>query len=275
LETINKHKPTFMFVTPVQLIDIYNHGIPKEISVDSLKQILTGGVPVLATQVTAIRSIFPKANFLICYAQTEVVMTTAFIPEDEKFVLSNGAVSSGKPIPGFTYRIANIETGESLGPHQQGELRLKTQFKMGGYYNRDWSEIWDSDGWYMTGDIAYYDENHCFYIVDRIKEMLKYRTWHVPPAAIENVLLTHPAVEKCLVIGIPHDIDGDHPMGIVVLKESHKETTSEEIKKFVNDRVDDRKQLRGGLKIVESFPIQPTGKVKKWLIRNMVRRGEL
>lgn len=58
---------------------------------------------------------------------------------------------------------------------------------MNGYYNRDSSETFDSDGWLKTGDIVFFDEDYCFYVVDRIKEMLKYKSWHVPPAVIEKV----------------------------------------------------------------------------------------
>lgn len=58
---------------------------------------------------------------------------------------------------------------------------------MNGYYKRESSDAYDEDGWLKTGDIVYYDEDHCFYIIDRIKELLKYKSWHVPPAIIEHV----------------------------------------------------------------------------------------
>lgn len=61
---------------------------------------------------------------------------------------------------------------------------------MNGYYNRNSSEAFDSDGWLRTGDIMYFDEDFCFYVVDRIKQMLKYKSWHVPPAMIETVRIS-------------------------------------------------------------------------------------
>lgn len=67
------------------------------------------------------------------------------------------------------------ETEENLGFNEKGELRLKTECEMNGYYKMDSSDAWDADGWLKTGDIVYYDEDFCFYVVDRIKEMLKFR----------------------------------------------------------------------------------------------------
>lgn len=64
---------------------------------------------------------------------------------------------------------------------------MKSRIMLNGYYNRDPSESFDSDGWLKTGDIVYFDEDLCFYVVDRIKELLKYKSWHVPPAMIEKV----------------------------------------------------------------------------------------
>lgn len=148
-------------------------------------------------------------------------------------------------------------------------------FIMNGYYKMDSTSAIDEDGYVKSGDIGYYDEDHCFFIVDRIKEMLKFRSWHVPPAIIEGVMLTHPAVASGIVIGIPHEEDGDHPMGIVVLKLGYEDTTAEDVRDYVNHRVDDRQKLRAGVRIVNDIPLTPTGKPQRNYIRNMVAKGEL
>lgn len=146
---------------------------------------------------------------------------------------------------------------------------------MNGYYEMDSSSSWDKDGFLKTGDIAYFDEDFCFYIVDRIKELLKFRSWHVVPAILESILLQHPAVKEAIVLGIPHDIDGDHPVGVVVLKQDSENLTSEDLEKFVAEKVDDRQRLIGGVKIVERLFYTPTGKVKRKYMRDLLLAGEL
>lgn len=141
---------------------------------------------------------------------------------------------------------------------------------MKGYYNLPSSVAFDEDGYLKTGDVVYYDEDFCFFVVDRIKEMLKYRSWHVAPAMLEEVLLTHPAVNAAVVFGIPDPEDGEHPMACVILKAGVKGVQGEEIRKYVDERVDDKKKLRGGVVIVNSFPTTTTGKISRRLLRDLV-----
>lgn len=172
------------------------------------------------------------------------------------------------------FEVVDPETEKNLGPNQRGELRLKTDFQLNGYYNKDSSSVWDDDGWLKTGDIVYYDEEQCFYVVDRIKEMLKYKSWHVAPAKLEAIVCTHPDVVNATVIGIPHPEDGDHPMALVILRDGAT-VNPETLQKFVDEKVDDRQKLRGGVKIVKEFPKTPTGKVKRVELRNKAVAGLL
>ncbi|KAJ3616716.1 hypothetical protein MTP99_014111 [Tenebrio molitor] len=183
--------------------------------------------------------------------------------------------SCGRPINGIWYKIVDPETEEILGPNQQGELRVKTRFVMNGYFNLDSSDSFDRNGWLKTGDIVYYDQDRCFYVVDRIKEMLKYKSWHVAPAMLENILHNHAAIKKAVVIGIPDEEDGDHPMAVVILNNPHENITAEEIEAYVAERVQDRQRLRAGVKFVDAVPITPSGKVKRRDLKNMVLAGEI
>lgn len=140
---------------------------------------------------------------------------------------------------------------------------------MNGYHNADCSHVWDKENYMRTGDLMYYDKDLFFYHVDRIKEMFKYKSWHVQPVAIEHVIEEHPAVLKAIVFGVPHDFDGDLPTAIVTLKKGFGRITADEVKKFTNDRVSERQQLRGGLKILKSIPLTPTGKVQRRMIRDL------
>lgn len=146
---------------------------------------------------------------------------------------------------------------------------------MKGYYGIDSSDCWDKDGYIRSGDMLYYDEDKYFYHVDRIKEMLKYKSWHVQPNVIESVILQHPAVLKAVVIGIPHPHDGDHPMALITIKKCYENITEDEIKSFANERLHDRQKLRGGLKIIDNLPLTPTGKVQRIRIRNLILNNAL
>lgn len=173
------------------------------------------------------------------------------------------------------FQIVDPETEETLGANQRGELRIKSTIQFNGYYNCDSSGAWDSEGWLKTGDVAYYDEDECFYVVDRLKEMLKFQAFHVAPAVIEGVLLTHPAVAMAIVVGIPDPVDGDHPVGVIVLKDPTKAVPEEEFVEFVSDKLDDRHRLRGGVKILKQLPVTATGKIRRKDIRDMVINGKI
>lgn len=135
----------------------------------------------------------------------------------------------------------------------------------------DSTDAWDTEGWLKTGDVAYYDEDLCFYIVDRIKEMLKFQSWHIAPAELEEILQEHPAVKNAVVVGIPHDEDGEHPLGVVVLSAGDQNVTTEILVEYVNGRIeDDRKQLRGGVIFIDDIPYTPSGKVKRKLLREKI-----
>lgn len=140
---------------------------------------------------------------------------------------------------------------------------------MKGYYNLDSSGVYDEDGYVKTGDIVYYDEEFCFFVVDCIKEMLKYRSWHVAPATLEEILLTHPVVKAAVVVGVPDKEDGEHPMACVILKPGAKRVLGEEIRRYVDERVDDRKKLRGGVVFVKSFPTTPSGKISRRFLKDL------
>lgn len=167
-------------------------------------------------------------------------------------------------------QVVDLQTEEPLGFNKWGELLVKGDYLMNGYYNLDSSSAFDKEGWLRTGDVVYYDEDFCFYVVDRVKEMLKFRGWHVVPAILENILLTHPAVKAAVVIGIPHKTDGDHPAACVILKDGYKNCKPEDIQKFVDEKVDDIRKLRGGVRIIKVFPRTPTDKIDRKKIKENV-----
>jgi len=272
------YKVTMTFLAPSYAIAITKTERPKDVQKLALKLVLLSGGPMPERYLRTFQNMIPEAAISQAYGQTETTGLVSFfkphIPEEMNWI-DTKPTSSGTIVPGYSIKIVDVDTEEILGPNRRGELRIKSDILMSGYHNLDSSETWDSDGWLRTGDIAYYDDDNCLYVVDRIKEMLKYQSFHVPPAALEVILLQHPAVEGAVVIGIPHEEDGDHPMALVVLSKNYGNVSPNDIEKFVEERVNDKQRLRAGVKFIEEIPRTPTGKIKRKELRDQVLRGEL
>lgn len=107
-----------------------------------------------------------------------------------------------------------------------------------GYYNNEKAtkEIFTSDGWVRSGDIGYYDQDGYFYIIDRIKELIKFKGFQVAPAELEAILINHPKIDDAGVVGLPEIAVGERPLGFVVKKRGEN-ITAEEIQKYVAGKV--------------------------------------
>jgi acyl-CoA synthetase (AMP-forming)/AMP-acid ligase II len=135
---------------------------------------------------------------------------------------------------------------------------------MKGYLNRPdaTAEIITVDGWLKTGDVGYADERGYFYIVDRLKELIKYKGYQVPPAELEDILITHPAVVDAAVIARPDEAAGEIPVAYIVRA---GEITPEEIVAHVARQVAPYKQIRDVV-FVDAIPRNPTGKILRRLL---------
>lgn len=143
---------------------------------------------------------------------------------------------------------------------------------MKGYLANDKAtrETIDKDGWLRTGDLGYFDDDSQFYIVDRLKELIKYRGFQVAPAELEALLLTHPKIKDCGVIGIPDEFSGELPMAFVV-KQSDEILSEKEVKDFVAKHVNKSKWLHGGVKFIDEIPKNPSGKILRRELRDLYK----
>ncbi|XP_057661716.1 uncharacterized protein LOC130897117 [Diorhabda carinulata] len=275
---LDKYKVTDLFPPPYAAISLAKTGRPENIDTSNLLTFSIAGAPIPKAYFFKLRDLVPETVVSQTYGQTEIAGSATWIDVKnvkQTLCLHNKPNSVGMLLPNIMCKVVNVDTGKTCGPNEQGELRLKTKSIMNGFYNRDCSESFDSNGWFKTGDIVYYDNDSCFYIVDRIKELLKYKLWHIGPAMLEEIIVNHPAVSQVVVIGKPHDEDGDHPMAVIIPNESYLGNIDEnDIINFVEERVPDRMKLRGGIKIVNSFPMTPSGKIKRVELKHMILKGE-
>ncbi|KAK4873113.1 hypothetical protein RN001_015142 [Aquatica leii] len=240
---IANYHPTFMFIHPFSMKKLYNAKIAHA-NVDSIRRICIVGGATLEHELFKYRQMFPKAIVTPAYGLTEA------------------GPSTGRALNGISYKIVDVDTEEVLGPYEKGELRIKTKNVFTKYYKIDSTDAFDSDGWFKTGDLMYYDEDFYFYYVERLKELIKYQVWHVPPKMIEDILELRDDVSAACVIGIPHDVDREHPMAIIELKNTCTNIVGieENISQYVEQALGDNFKLRGGVNIVDKIPLTPSGK---------------
>ncbi|KAK7076224.1 hypothetical protein SK128_028319, partial [Halocaridina rubra] len=170
--------------------------------------------------------------------------------------------STGVAVPNTMAKIADINTGQTLGPGIEGELCVHGPQVMKGYYNNEKAtkETIDENGWLHTGDIAKIDDQQNVFIVDRLKELIKVKGFQVAPAELEDLLRKHPNVTDVAVIGVPDERAGEVPRAYVVLEQgSH--TTEPDIADFIAKEVAPHKKLMGGVEFVKSIPKSATGKI--------------
>jgi acyl-CoA synthetase (AMP-forming)/AMP-acid ligase II len=155
------------------------------------------------------------------------------------------------------------EEGNVVPAGSAGELVMRGPQFMLGYWNApDATASVLRDGWYWSGDVATCDDNGFYQIVDRRKEMIKFKGFAIAPAEVESVLLEHPAVRDCGVVGKADDAAGELPVAFVVLRDAHPTTTKmqEELCGYVGERLTAYKQPRE-IRFVDAIPRNPSGKI--------------
>ena len=155
--------------------------------------------------------------------------------------------------------VVDAVTSQPLGRNENGEIWIRGPQVMRGYLNNPdaTAAAIDEEGWLHTGDIGYVDDEGFFYIVDRLKELIKYKGFQVAPAELEALLLSHPAIADVAVIPSPDEEAGEVPKAFIVLK---GEATAESIMAWVAERVSPQKKVRR-IQFVDEVPKSLSGKI--------------
>jgi len=179
--------------------------------------------------------------------------------------------SQGTLIPDTFHKIIDLETGEELPERGQvGELVIKGPQVMKGYWKKPeatrdafWIDPKTGEKWLRTGDMAYIDEDEYQHLLDRIKEMIKYKGWSIAPAELEDLLFKNPHVFDAAVIGKPSkELDvGEIPKAFIILNpESKGKVTEDEIMKWVAEKISAYKKIRE-VEFVDNIPKSGSGKI--------------
>ncbi|KAL6727636.1 hypothetical protein Aduo_009498 [Ancylostoma duodenale] len=264
LEIIQKHEVDTLNVVP-SILSFLCRVDTERFNLSSLRTVLCGSSPLGKELSKTFLERFPSVKNLIQgYGMTEVVVLSHINPLgllDEKRL-----GSCGKLLPGFEAMLKD-ENGSIIdAPHRSGELYLKSPTVMLGYFNTDENAF--VDDWIRTGDVLYYDEDGFYYVVDRVKDLIKVNGVQVSPSQLEDVILTHPSVKEVGVIGIAHSESGQVPKAFVVLHDGVDEQLARvSIRALVAEKVAPAKHLRGGVEVCKELPKTSSGKIKRSELR--------
>jgi acyl-CoA synthetase (AMP-forming)/AMP-acid ligase II len=187
--------------------------------------------------------------------------------------------SVGVTMPNMECKLVDPETGEEVGPGGRGELWCKGPNVMSGYLNNAeaTAATLDADGYLHTGDVATVTEDGVFHIVDRVKELIKYKGYQVPPAELEALLLTHDKIADAAVIGVRGS--GEHegeevPKAFIVRQAAGADLTEDEVIGYVAERIAPHKKVRM-VEFIEEIPKSASGKIlrKDLRAREAARAG--
>jgi long-chain acyl-CoA synthetase len=222
---------------------------------EKIKYFISGSAPLPVPILEQFQKKF-NVNILEGYGLSETSPVVSLNPPDKvKF----GSI--GRPIPGVSVKIAS-EDGEHIGVGEIGELIVKGNNVMKGYYNNpDETETAFSNFWFKSGDLGYIDDDGYIYIVGRKKEMIIVAGINVYPQEIENVLFQHPLVEEAAVVGIPDSAKGELPKAFIRLKENMR-ASDDELKIYCRERLAGYK-VPSKFEFVDDFPRNATGKILK------------
>jgi 4-coumarate--CoA ligase len=262
LQLHQQHHITRSFVAPPIVVALAKHPIVDQYDLSALKQVFSGAAP-LSAELALEAGARLGCEVVQGYGMTELSPVSHLTPMG---MFKPGSV--GVTAPNTETRIVDPATGESLGLDADGEVWVRGPQVMAGYLNNEAATkaTIDDDGWLHTGDIGRLDADGHLYVVDRLKELIKYKGFQVPPAELEALLLTHPAVADAAVIGAPDDEAGEIPVGYVVLK-AGQTVEQAEIMSFVADQVAHYKQLRR-LHFIDAVPKSASGKILRRVLRD-------
>ncbi|WKX98586.1 hypothetical protein Q1695_013904 [Nippostrongylus brasiliensis] len=270
LEIIHRYKVDTLNVVPA-IISFLCRVDTGAFDLSFVRTVLCGSSPLGKELTATFLQKFPSVeNFIQGYGMTEIVVLSHITPLG--FLSEDHLGSCGKLLPGFEAQLRDPDSGLVINrPNCPGELFLRSPTVMSGYLAAD-RAVDDpdvlEDGWLRTGDILYYDEDGFYYVVDRLKDLIKVNGVQVSPSEMEDVILSHRHVREAAVIGIDHPDSGQIPKAFIVVEQGvDDEQIRLEVMSLVKEKLSPIKQLRGGIEVVKELPRTSSGKVKRSELR--------
>jgi len=262
LGIIQEHRITRLFAVPPIVLALAKHPLVDQYDLSSLKQVFSGAAPLGAelAQEAAARI---DCEVVQGYGMTELSPVT--------HVTRMGGFKPGTcgvTVPNTECRIVSVETETDQEVGGVGELWVRGPQAMKGYLNNPEATALtiDEDGWLHTGDVGFIDEDGHLTIVDRVKELIKYKGFQVAPAELEALLLTHPAIADAAVIGVPDDEAGERPRAFIVVTPG-QELAVEDVTAFTAEHLATYKVVHDVV-FTDAIPKSASGKILRRMLRD-------
>ncbi|GIF97836.1 4-coumarate--CoA ligase family protein [Catellatospora citrea] len=257
LTAMADQKVSRAFVAPPIVLALAKHPLVDQYDLSALQVVFSGAAPLdgdLAQACAARLGCLVQQG----YGMTELSPVSHAQSHGDTRV-KPGTV--GPLIPNTLARVVDVATGDDLGVGEPGELWIKGPQVMQGYLGRreDTDATVDADGWLHTGDVGLVDADGDWFIVDRVKELIKYKGYQVPPAELEAVLLGHPQIADAAVVA-GHDADGEEIPHAFVAAAPGAGLTAQDVKDYVAERVAPYKRVRA-VTFVDAIPKSASGKI--------------
>ncbi|KAK7266905.1 hypothetical protein RIF29_19566 [Crotalaria pallida] len=257
LSAVERFKVTHLAVVPPLVVAMVKDGVTEGYDLRSLEGVACGAAPLGKDTVAAFKMKFPGVVIVQGYGLTESTagIVRTMTPEE-----ASRLGTTGRLVPGVEAKIVNPNTGEAMPPGEQGELWVRGPSIMKGYAgDPEATSATLVDGWLRTGDLCYFDNEGFMYVVDRLKELIKYKGYQVAPAELEQLLQTHPEIKDAAVIPYPDEEAGQVPMAFVV-RQPQSSLGKAEILDYVAKQVAPYKKIRH-VAFVDSIPKNAAGKI--------------
>ncbi|XP_073123065.1 4-coumarate--CoA ligase-like 9 [Henckelia pumila] len=267
LEAVEKYRVTHIPVAPPLLVAMVKSDLVEKYDLSSLMILGCGGAPLGKEVSDEFKARFPHVEVHQGYGMTETAGAGARTIGPEEATRHG---SAGRLSENTEAKIVDPDSGEALPPGKHGELWLRGPAIMTGYTDNEsaTAATLDSEGWLKTGDLCYFDSDGFLFIVDRLKELIKYKAYQVPPAELEHLLQSMPDVADAAVIPYPDEEAGQIPIAYVVRKPGST-ISATRIMDFIANQVAPYKKIRR-VAFINSIPKSPSGKI---LRRELVKHS--
>nr|AAS48417.1 4-coumaroyl-coenzyme A ligase [Allium cepa] len=261
VELVGKYRVTIAPFVPPICIEIAKNDMVGMCNLLNIRMVMSGAAPMGKELEDKLKEKMPNAVLGQGYGMTEAGPVISMCPGFAKHPTQAKSGSCGTIVRNAELKVMDPETGFSLGRNLPGEICIRGPQIMKGYLNdpEATSSTIDLEGWLHTGDIGYVDDDDEVFIVDRVKELIKFKGFQVPPAELESLLVSHPCIADAAVIPQKDEVAGEVPVAFVV-KASGSDITEDAVKEFISKQVVFYKRLQT-VYFVHAIPKSPSGKI--------------